>query len=95
MSQPARNYQPVDLRGDLERTPEQVGHETAMIEVAETLANIEQAIRRAERARRAVAVLGRERNVEIALASAVATLQTAHKGLFQDGYFSDDQQKLI
>lgn len=95
MSQPARSYQPIDLRGDLERTPEQVAHETAMIEVAETLANIEQAIRRAERARRAVAVLGREPNVEIALTSALKTLQAAHKGLFHEGYFSDDQHKLI
>ena len=93
-SQP--QYRPiVDDRSDLERSPDQVAHEAAMTEIAETLANIEQAIRRAERGRKAVAVLGRDRNAEIALKAAADQLQATHRTLFQEGYFSGDQQRLV
>lgn len=63
--------------------------------IAETLANIEQAIRRAERGRKAVVVLGRDRNAEIALKIAAEQLRAVHRTLFQEGYFSGDQQRLI
>lgn len=96
MSQPHPDYRPVgNDRADLERSPDQVAHEAAMTEIAETLANIEQAIRRAERARKAVAVLGRDRNAELALITATASLRAAHQALFQEGYFSGEQQRLI
>lgn len=96
MTQPQPDYQPIVTdRSDLERSPEQVAHEAAMTEIAETLANVEQAIRRAERGRKAVAVLGRDRNAELALKIAVEQLQAVHRTLFQEGYFSGDQQRLI
>lgn len=96
MGQSQPEYRPiVDDRSDLERSPEQVAHEAAMTEIAETLANIEQAIRRAERGRKAVAVLGRDRNAEMSLATAVEQLQATHRTLFQEGYFSGDQQRLV
>ena len=96
MAQPHPDYRPIVVdRSDLERSPDQVAHEAAMTEIAETLANIEQAIRRAERGRKAVAVLGRDRNAEIALKTAVEQLQATHRTLFQEGYFSGDQQRLV
>lgn len=96
MAQSHPEYQPIiSDRSDLERSPEQVAHEAAMTEIAETLANVEQAIRRAERGRKAVAVLGRDRNAELALKVAVEALQATHRTLFQEGYFSGDQQRLI
>jgi len=78
-----------------ERSPEQIAHETAMSEVAETLMNIEQAQRRADRARRQVALLGRDPNVEQALTAALAALEQTHRTLFQDAYFGGDQQRLV
>lgn len=66
-----------------------------MTEVAETLANIEQAIRRAERARRAVAVLGREPNVEIALGAGCHPAPGRPQGAVPGGLLSDQQQRLI
>jgi len=96
MAQPHPDYRPVvDDRADLERSPAQVAHEAAMTEIAETLANIEQAIRRAERARKAVAVLGRDHNAELALKSALDALRATHQRLFQEGYFGGDQQRLV
>lgn len=101
MAQPHPDYRPtdyrpiIDERSDLERSPEQVAHEAAMTEVAETLANIEAAIRRAERGRKTVATLGRDRNTELALRAAAEALQAAHHRLFQEGYFGGDQQRLI
>jgi hypothetical protein len=42
-----------------------------------------------------VAVLGRDRNAELALTSAIASLRAVHQSLFQEGYFSGEQQRLI
>ena len=55
MAVPQREYRPViDSRPDMERTPEQVAHEEALHQVEETILNIEQAIKRADRARKAI-----------------------------------------
>lgn len=74
---------------------EQVAHETAMAEVAETLLNIEKAQRRADRAVKAVALLGRDRNTELALRTAAKSLADAHKALFEEAYLSGAQQRLV
>lgn len=96
MSQPSSQpyLAPVVTEG-AERTPAQVAQEAAMREVADTLLNIEQAIKRADRARRTVAVSGREPNVEVALSAAVDQLEQVRKDLFQGAYFGGDQQRLI
>ena len=78
-----------------ERSVEQVAHESAMAEVAETLLNIEQAQRRADRAVKSVALLGRDRNTELALRAAARSLAEAHKALFEEAYLSGTQQRLV
>lgn len=78
-----------------ERSVEQVAHESAMAEVAETLLNIEQAQRRADRAVKTVALLGRDRNTELALRAAAKSLADAHKALFEEAYLSGAQQRLV
>lgn len=79
----------------LERSPEQVRLESAMREVSETLMNVEQALRRAKRAHRAVVLIGTERNAEVALATCVEQLEATRKALFQSAYFGGDQQRLM
>ncbi len=74
---------------------DQVAHESAMAEVAETLLNIEQAQHRADRAVKAVALLGRDRNTELALRAAAKALADAHKALFEEAYLSGAQQRLV
>ncbi len=84
-----------DARADLERTPEQAAHETAMREVSETLLNIEQTLRRAERAHAKVSATVDDHNLELALTRAVEQLRTTRTELFQRGYFGGDQQRLL
>lgn len=74
---------------------EQARHEQAMAEVEETLLNIEQAIRRADRAYRAVQSGRGAANIELALKDAVEQLEATRKTLFQATYFAGDQQRLI
>src|SRR6185437_3647839 len=55
MATARHTYRPaVEPRSDSERSPEQVAREEALHEVEETLLNIEQAIKRADRGRRAI-----------------------------------------
>jgi hypothetical protein len=79
----------------LERSPEQVRQEAAMREVSETLMNVEQALKRARRAHKAVLVIGTERNAEVALARCTEQLEATRKDLFQSAYFGGDQQRLV
>ncbi|MEX0835245.1 MAG: hypothetical protein WD010_04090 [Nitriliruptor sp.] len=64
-----------------------------MREVAETITNIEQALRRADRARRAVA-RDAEPNVVLALDRALEELERVRQELFQAAYFGGSQQRL-
>ncbi len=66
-----------------------------MAEVEETLLNIEQAIRRADRAHRTVASRGGDANLTLALQEALGELEGTRKALFQATYFASDQQRLI
>jgi hypothetical protein len=96
MASPEHEYRPViDSRSDMERSPEQVARETALHEVEETLLNIEQAIRRADRGRKSIPLEGAGRNLRLCLDTAVAQLEAVLKELFQAAYFGGEQQRLI
>lgn len=94
---PHPEYHPVigDSTDSMQLTPQQAAHEAAMAEVEETLLNIEQAIRRADRAHRAVGSRSADANLELALKEALGQLESTRKALFQATYFSSDQQRLI
>lgn len=66
-----------------------------MAQVEETLLNIEQAIRRADRAYREVRARAGDANLEHALKDAMDQLEATRKALFQATYFAGDQQRLI
>jgi hypothetical protein len=78
-----------------ERSPEQVAHEQAVREVGDTLLNIEQAIKRGQRARRSIEVTGREPDLALALGSALEDLERVRKTLFQSAYLGGDQPRLL
>jgi hypothetical protein len=91
-----QEYRPVvESRSEMERSPEQIAREAAMHEVEETLLNIEQAIRRADRGRKAIRTGGAERNLLLCLDAAIDQLEAARKELFQSAYFGGDQQRLL
>ena len=72
-----------------------MAREAALHEVEETLLNIEQAIKRADRGRRAIPRGGNEQNLKLCLDAAVEQLEAVRKELFQSAYFGGDQQRLI
>ncbi len=76
-------------------SPEREAREADLREVGETILNIEQAVRRADRARREIAKTGREPGFVLALDEAIRTLESARRKLQQDTYFADPQQRLI
>lgn len=71
-----------------DRTPAQRAHEAAMTEVAESIAQIEQAIRRAERALAAVERLPGRSPALDALTTTVAELKATRDALFRKAYFT-------
>lgn len=77
----------------LDRSSQQAAHEAVMREVAETISDLEQTIRRADRARRAVA-RDAEPNVTVALDRTIADLERVRQELFQTAYFGGAQQRL-
>ena len=93
----ARNeYQPViEPRSATERSPEEAAREQALHEVEQTLLNIEEAIRRADRGRQKISLDGNERNMRLALDRTIEQLEATRKELFQSGYFGGQQQRLI
>jgi soluble cytochrome b562 len=94
MATSEQDYRPViESRSEMERSPEQIAHEAALHEVEETLLNIEQAIRRADRGRKAIPA--DERNLRLCLDNVITQLEAARKELFQSAYFGGDQQRLI
>lgn len=76
------------------RDPQQEAHEAAAMEVEATLLQVEQAIRRADKARRAARTAG-ERHFELALTDAIHELEQSRKRLFQATYVARDQQRLL
>lgn len=73
---------------------DQESREEAMQEVADTLLNIEQAIRRATRGERHAQKLKQE-GAASALQLAAADLEAIRQRLFQAAFFSEDQNKLF
>ena len=69
-----------------DRTPSQVAHERAMVEVSETLMNVEQAIRRTQRAQAEVAKIGYQGGARKALDVVLQELTRARDQLFQASY---------
>jgi hypothetical protein len=82
-------------RDAAECTPGQEAREAALREVAETLRNIEQAIRRAHRAEQAVAAAVHEPALEKALKTATEQLQAARRELVQSAYFGTSDLRLF
>ncbi|MFJ8685259.1 hypothetical protein [Micromonospora wenchangensis] len=80
---------------DLDHTPEQAARESGLREVSEALLNIEQAIKRTERAKRAVSMTVGCDDLARMLDTAVRNLEIARKDLFQGAYFSADSPKLF
>ncbi|MEH1013448.1 hypothetical protein V6U90_10075 [Micromonospora sp. CPCC 206060] len=80
---------------DLDRTPEQAAREAGLREVSEALLNIEQAIKRTERAQRTAAMTVGCDDLARMLATAARNLEAARKDLFQGAYFSADAPKLF
>jgi hypothetical protein len=96
MAASGHDYQPViESRPDTERSPEQTAREAALHEVEETLLNIEQAIKRADRGRKAIPPGSAEQNLRLCLDRVVEQLEAVRKELFQSSYFGGDQQRLI
>jgi len=96
MATPEHAYRPViDSRSEMERSPEQAAREAALHEVEETLLNIEQAIRRADRGRKSIHAEGDARNLRLCLDAVVDQLETVRKELFQSAYFGGEQRRLI
>jgi hypothetical protein len=92
----AHEYHPVIEPGSTsERSPEETAREQALHEVEQTLLNIEQAIRRADRARKTISPTGEQRNIRLSLDRVVEQLEAARKELFQSGYFGGPQQRLM
>jgi hypothetical protein len=79
----------------MERTPEQIAREDAMRHVEETMLNIEQAIRRADQARKSIPTGGPEENLRLCLDTVVRQLEAVRKELFQGSFFGGEQQRLI
>jgi hypothetical protein len=67
----------------MERSTEQVAREAALHEVEETLLNIEEAIRRADRGHKAIPPGSPEQNLRLCLDTAVDKLEAIRKELFQ------------
>ena len=70
-----------------ELSPERRADEAVMLEVARTLLNIEDSIRRAEKALAVAKTNPRQTRVFFALERNIVQLKAAHKKLFQDAYF--------
>lgn len=61
----------------------------------ETLLNIEQVIRRADRGRKSIPAEGAGRNFRLCLDAVVEQPESVRKELFQSAYFGGEQQRLI
>ncbi|MFD6261685.1 hypothetical protein ACFWFK_11165 [Micromonospora chalcea] len=80
---------------DLDHTPEQASREVGLREVSVALLNIEQAIKRTQRAKRTGSMtVGCDDLVRI-LEAAARNLEIARKDLFQGVYFPADSPRLF
>lgn len=91
--QPA--YAPVLADEPAGLSREQAEQEEALREVGATMLNIEQAIRRADQARKTIVRGTNEANFLRALDDAIAELEKTRRTLMQQTYFGQAQQRLI
>ncbi|MEU7912737.1 hypothetical protein [Microbispora bryophytorum] len=94
MSQPPELKPLIDDSADV-RSPKQYADEQAMGEIAGTISGIEDAIRRADKARKNVSRMVDNPNLIVALNSAISQLEAVRKELFQSTYFGGDQQRIF
>ncbi|MEV0005112.1 hypothetical protein AB0H28_22895 [Micromonospora sp. NPDC050980] len=80
---------------DLDHSPEHAAREAGLREVSEALLNIEQAIKRTQRAKRTVSMTVGCDDLARMLDTAARNLEIARKDLFQGAYFSADSPKLF
>ena len=95
MSQPAGHLPPVLPEEPAGLSREQFEQEEALREVGETMLNIEQAIRRADEARKVISRGTAEPNFLLALNDAIAELEKTRRILHQQTYFGRPQQRLL
>ena len=86
MSLPVPSHQP---------PPNASASEDAMGEVSAVLLNLEHTIARAKKGLAKVKKSGGDRNVELALTSAIDELSRQHKRLMQDTYYAGDAVRLL
>lgn len=79
--------QPVERNGIPERTPEQAADEAAFRQVREIIVNVEQAIRRAERAHKELTRTGTHPGYVTVSEDAITELKSLRKRLTQRTYF--------
>ncbi|WP_326636010.1 hypothetical protein OG884_22950 [Streptosporangium sp. NBC_01755] len=94
MKQPPELRPLIDNSADV-RSPAQYADEQAMGEISGTISGIEDAIRRADAARKNVSRTVDNPNLVVALDTAINRLEAIRKELFQSTYFGGDQQRMF
>lgn len=75
-------------------SPEEAQREDDLRQVEATMMEIEAAVRRAERARTAIAKAGQRPNLVLALDDAITALHATRRTLQQQSYFGGDQFRI-
>lgn len=94
MNQPPELKPLIDHSAEV-RSPKQYADEMSMGEISGTISGIEDAIRRADTARKNVSRMVDNPNLVIALNTAITQLEAIRKELFQSTYFGGDQQRMF
>lgn len=86
-------------RAAMGRSPEEAAHEEAFGYVDSVLLNLDHALQVAKKGRKALGASdesgGAERNVDLALADFVKTVEAARKRLVHDTYYAGPDTRLI
>lgn len=85
----------VPVPSGMERSPEQVAHERAMMEVSSVLTNLDHAIDRAKKARKRIEKDDAAHNQRLALDELVRGLEPLRRRYMQDAYYSGDALRLL
>lgn len=94
MNQPPELKPLIDGSADV-RSPKQYADEMSMSEISGTISGIEDAIFRADKARKNVSRMVDNHNLVVALDSAITKLEAVRKELFQSTHFGGDQQRMF
>lgn len=85
-------------RAEMERSPDEAAREKALGFVDTVLLNVDHALQVAKKGRKSLEsddAAGEEKNVELALADFVKTVEAARKRLVQDTYYAGPDTRLI